>query len=96
MKLGLYVMLALNLLVWGGFALIGTDLVLGVASRHIPGYPNWGQITYSIAIPTALGSIAVTAARSLRTGKRPDMALGVLILTVGCLPFYLYGFGGGI
>ena len=56
---GMHVFFALNLLIWGGLALLGVGLTDGVANRHVPGYPNAGQIDYYVWTPVAMVAIAL-------------------------------------
>jgi hypothetical protein len=82
---------------WGGLLWIGINLIEGVAARHVPGYPNSGQIFYYIGVPAAVTATLILSAVIFNFVVRCPLCLGLLsLLTFVALPMYLYGYTGGM
>ena len=91
-----YVLLALNIVMWGGLLWIGVGLIRGVINQHAPGYPNPGQEMLCLGFPAAALIIEVLPTIwLLRIGKE-IFAIPLLLLSLGVLPFYLVGYSGGV
>ena len=67
MRIAAYFLMVLNTLVWGGLVWIGVGLMQGVAERHVPGYPNNGQIAYYVVTP-----LVVLAGRHASASSSPS------------------------
>ena len=84
-----------NILVWGGFTLLGIDLTNGVTAQHIAGYPNSGQIAYYIRFPLAMAACATAAYLLARFTRFKGCALSIQILVLLVFfPFFLAYTGG--
>ena len=93
MKRSTIFVLAINVIVWGGLAWLGQDLLRGVEARV--GHSNLGQIEFYLAFPLAMLTIGTLPTALLsRTqwavyGNAWSIFALVLLLPYGC--FYTGG-----
>ena len=86
---------SLSALLWAFFTYLGYHLTLGVAQRHVPGYPNAGQWHYYVHFPLAM--LLLNVGLLLFAKKLPlALFLGLWVLQLlGFVPFFL-GYTGGV
>ena len=90
------VLTAINVLIWGGLAWIGWDLLQGVKSQQVAGYPNSGQFAYYLYTPLVVLLIAVAAYLLGRFARLRRTALTLHILALVFLGPFLLAYGGGM
>jgi hypothetical protein len=89
-------LVALNVIFWGGFSLLGVSLLQGVAAQHAAGYPNAGQASYYLAFPFVIFVASLARPLWLLRCGRKNLGIGALIGTLAILPIYLFSYTGGV
>jgi hypothetical protein len=90
------ILVAFNVLLWGGMSLLGVSLLQGVAAQHALGYPNAGQVSYYLAFPFVLLVASMARPIWLLRGGKKNLGIGALIGTLAVLPVYLFSYTGGV
>jgi hypothetical protein len=86
---------SLTILLWAVFTYIGYDLTLGVARRHVPGFPNAGLWHYYVHFPLAILIISIALlllARRLATA----VFVAIWVLQLVALILFFLGYTGGV
>lgn len=89
------VLVAINVLVWGGLTWMGAGLLRNVAAQHIDGFPSGGQLIYYLYIPVVLlllSLIGLAVSRYTRF-RRTALVLEIALLAY-FVPFILPYTGG--
>jgi len=84
-----------DLLLWGGLAWAGFELWRRNVARALPGYPTVEQVGYYLIFPGVMSLVAaLSGIWAYQTKSR--VARFLLVAPLLALPFYLYGYGGGV
>ncbi len=95
MRIASYLLVALNVIVWGWLTWIGVGLIHGVVAQHVHGYPTKGQAIYYIFIPLGVLALSLSGAALAMAGWR-KFGEGMLITTLIFLPIYILPYTGGM
>jgi len=91
-----YALMAASIVLWGFFAWSGFNGIKGVQARHVPGYPNRGQIEFYIVFPLIMVAIALVLPILLRRTPWSGGGTAILIATLLLLIPYAFVFTGGM
>jgi hypothetical protein len=91
-----YALMAANIILWGFFTWSGFNGIRGLQARHVPGYPNRGQIEFYIVFPLLMVAIAVVLPILLRRTRWSGRATTILMATLLLLIPYGLTFTGGM
>ena len=90
------VLMALNILVWGGLSWMGWGLIRSADARHAAGHPTLGQIEYYLVIPLLMLSLSLVPAAFLGQTRWSSLAnIWYGFTLVAVLP-YLLPYSGGV
>jgi len=95
MRRSTLILLALNVLVWGGLAVVGYQGVQSIVQQHAPGYPSSGQIDYYVVAPLVILAVSIAWPLLLWRGRLGLRNIGPTI-TLLILPLYLFAYTGGM
>lgn len=90
------ILTGIAVIVWFGLFLTGRGLIERVASQHVVGYPNFGQVETYVLWP-AFVTMALLAVAWLCNGLRRwrwPLALAACASLLGLAPFLLVYSGG--
>lgn len=97
MRIAANIFAGLVCILWGSLLWIGFGLMASVSSRHIPGYPNSGQIFFYIGVPGAVTAILVLAIFTLNSIFRSPTWLAFLAAAaLLLLLYYFMQYTGGV
>ena len=90
-----YLLPTISVIIWILFLILGIHLSMSVYEQQISGYPNVGQILYYIGFPSfmavILGAIIAFAKRI-----RSYIVSVFSLVSLACLPVYLFFYTGGV
>jgi hypothetical protein len=94
--IGRYILVACNVILWGGFAWIGWRGMDYIQSQHAAGYPSFGQVAFYVIVPLVILIAGLIPALILWHTKAAR--LGTAWALCSLVPFLPYAClsGGGI
>ena len=90
------ILMALNILVWGGLSWIGWGLIRSVEARHAAGYPNLGQIECYLVLPLLMLSVSLVPGAFLDQTRWSALATIWCSFTLIAVVPYLLPYSGGV
>lgn len=83
-------------LAWLSFVVIGYQLIGGVVSQHVEGYPNPGQLQLYLVVPSVFTFFAALSGISFWIGCLRGVARVVQVVAAVALFPYFMLLGGGV
>lgn len=95
MKKTTYVLMAINVILWGYFVWSGLDGIRSVQAQHVRGFPNHQQIELYVIFPLLMVATSLVFPILLRRTRWSGISTGVLITVLVLLvPFGCVYTGG--
>lgn len=88
MRIASYVLTVANVVLWGGLSLLGVEYLRIIASHHVAGAPNPGQVTVWLAIPSAILLLSLVRPLLRLRAREENLGVGLLSVSLALVPFY--------
>ena len=96
MRRSTWILVGLNVMLWGSLAAFGVRLMQGVRAQHAAGYPNAGQIANYVGVPAAVAAACVLWGLWLWRRKPRRHGEPLLVAALCLLLPYLLVYSGGM
>lgn len=96
MKVVMCVLAVLNVGLWSGLVALSVPLMRNVVERNLPGYSSTGQLIYYLGIPLMMAATALLISTWRLYARKEGLAVFVLSITLGFLPFYMLAYTSGM